>query len=106
PARVPDQQADPDLRRRRQHVRGHAVPSRPRPRSRGVTVSFDDTALTPDSVTELGDITAGGFIYLTRSKFKVPANATPGVRHVTATASFGDVMLSNGPDLTVTAPAK
>jgi hypothetical protein len=72
----------------------------------GVTVLFDDTPLAPTSVTELGDITAGGFIYLTRSKFTVPANATLGVHKVTAKTAFDDPFISNGPDFTVTAPAQ
>jgi hypothetical protein len=67
----------------------------------GLTVSFDDMALAPQSVTELGDITAGGFIYLTRSTFVVPASASPGLHHVTARTEFGDEFLSNGPDFTV-----
>jgi hypothetical protein len=69
----------------------------------GVTVLFDDVALTPLAVTELGDITAGGFIYLTRAQFRVPAGAAPGVHRITARTSFDEALLSNGPDFLVVA---
>lgn len=70
----------------------------------GVTVSFDDIPLAPQSVTELSDLTVSGYIYLTRSRFQVPANASLGVHRVTAKTAFGDEFLSNGPDFTVIVP--
>jgi hypothetical protein len=69
----------------------------------GVTVLFDDTTLVPLSVQELGDITAGGVIYLTRSQFRIPADAAVGPHRITAITSYGEPMISNGPDFMVVA---
>ena len=85
---------------------GRRDPVQHGPQHKSAARRRDDVALVPQSVTKLGDITAGGFIYLTRSKFVVPASATPGLHHITAKTDFGDEFLSNGPDFTVVAPAQ
>jgi hypothetical protein len=56
----------------------------------GVTVFFDDTPLVPISVRELGDFTVGGFIYLTRSQFRIPESASLGLHRITAMTSHGE----------------
>jgi len=63
----------------------------------GLTVYFDDVALAPLAVSELADLTVGGWIYLTSAKFRVPANATPGPHQINVVSSYGEEFLNNNP---------
>lgn len=74
----------------------------------GLTVYFDDVALAPLAVSELGDLTVGGWIYLTSAKFRVPANATPGPHPIKVVTSYGEEFLNNNPafEVIVTAAAR
>jgi hypothetical protein len=70
----------------------------------GVTVSFDDMALTPVSVTENFGVTSFDVIYLTVVRFRVPATATPGTYRLRAVTQFGEEMKTGDQGFTVTPP--
>lgn len=67
----------------------------------GLTVRFDDTALSPIAATEHADLAGGGLIYFTRARFRVPAAAVAGSHTIGVASDLGESFLASSATFTV-----
>jgi hypothetical protein len=69
----------------------------------GVVIELGDVRLVPEEVTEFQDLSVGGWIYLTQSRLRVPADATPGPHRLRVSTEHGEEMISSGSTFEVVA---
>lgn len=67
----------------------------------GITVLFDDTPLTALAAEDVAATLVVWPAFSTRSRYRVPADAAPGVHHVRAVTAAGDEFLSSDDRFTV-----